>query len=104
MKWLTLNLIKMNSRIQGDDENELIELYGNSAEQQVLQDTGRTYEELLQFGDGTMPADIVNASLMLADFAYQQRSPVDKMKWYAVPYTYEKIIKPYVRLAYERED
>ena len=48
MKWLTLELIKQNSRIRGNNEDTILELYGNSAEDQVLDDIGRTYEELMQ--------------------------------------------------------
>ena len=99
MKWLTLQLIKQNSRIDGNEEDNILTLYGNSAEQQVLNDTARTYEELVEMGGGDVPVDIVHASLMLADFAYQQRSPVDRLQWYQVPYTYDKLIRPYMRLA-----
>lgn len=100
MKWLTLELIKQNSRIDGNAEDGLLTLYGESAETQVLNDTGRTFEELLELGGGEdVPADIKHASLMLADFAYMQRTPVDKMAWYVVPYTYERLVKPYIRLA-----
>ena len=105
LKWLTLELIKANSRIDGNEEDDLLTLYGESAEQQVLNDTGRTYAELVELGGGTsVPPDIKYASLMLADFAYQQRSPVDKMQWHVVPYTYERLIKPYVKLADDDEE
>ena len=99
MKWLTLKLIKANSRIDTDYDDELLVAYGDSAEQQVLNDTRRTHEELVAMGeDGKVPADILHASLMLADFAYRQRCMVDQLQWYNVPYTYDKLIKPYVRL------
>lgn len=99
MKWLTREFIKKNSRIEVDDEDDLLDLWGESAEQQVLTDTGRTYDELVAMGGGTFPADLVHASLLLTDAAYNQRSAVDKMNWYVVPYGYERKIKPYVRLA-----
>ena len=99
MKWLNLNLIKKNSRIEVDDEDALLDIYGESAEQQVLNDTGRTYEELVEMCGGTFPVDLVHASLLLTDAAYNQRSAVDKINWYVVPYGYERKIKPYVRLA-----
>ena len=86
MKWLNLTLIKANSRIEMDDEDALLDIYGESAEQQVLTDTGRTYDELVEMGGGTFPADLVHASLLLTDAAYNQRSAVDKMNWYVVPY------------------
>jgi len=92
-------MIKKNSRIDGDSEDSIIDLYGESAEQQVLNDTMRTHEELVEMGGGKVPAPIVHASLMLADFAYRQKSPADNLNWSVVPYTYERLIKPYIRLA-----
>lgn len=100
MKWLTLDLIKQNSRIEDDDEDNLLELYGDSAEEQVLLDTRRSYEELLAIGGGEkVPASITRAALLLTDQAYIQRSTVDRIQWSTVPYAYEKLIKPYKRLA-----
>ena len=107
MKWLTLTLIKANSRIETNEEDDLITLYGNSAERQVLNDTGRTVDELKAMNEDDttkVPDDIIHASLMLADFAYRQRSPVDTMNWAVVPYTYERIIKPYVRLTNKEDE
>lgn len=98
MKWLTLELIKQNSRIRGNNEDAILELYGNSAEDQVLDDIGRTYEELMQW-QGSVPPKIVHASLMLVDFAYRQKSPADTLNWSVVPLTYEHLIKSYMRLA-----
>lgn len=98
MKWLTLEYIKEHSRIDYDIEDDLLELYADSAEKQVLNDLGMPYSELL-ITNGSVPKDIVHASLMLVDFAYLQRSPVDKISWSVVPYTYEMLIKPYIRLA-----
>lgn len=98
MKWLSVDLIKKNSRIVGDGENDILELYGESAEEQVLDDIGRTYEELIEW-KGAVPAKIIHASLMLVDFAYRQKSPVDTLNWSVVPLTYEHLIKSFVRLA-----
>ena len=100
MKWLTLKLIKLNSRIDGNEEDELLELYGESAEEQVLADTRRTYDELVAMGGGEkVPASITRAALMLADQAYIQRCTIDRIQWSLVPYAYEKCIKIYKRLA-----
>ena len=99
MKWLTIELIKAHSRIDRDCENDLLEQYANSAERQLLNDIGRTYDELIEW-QGEMPADLIHASLMLVDFAYQQRTMVSSLNWSVVPYTYDRLIKPYMRLAY----
>lgn len=98
MKWLTLAYIKEHSRLDYNIEDDLLTIYAESAEDQVLNDIGRSYVELLEW-KGEVPKAIIHASLMLVDFAYEQRSPVDKINWSVVPYTYERLIKPYIRLA-----
>lgn len=98
MKWLTLDYIKKHSRLDYNIEDDLLTIYAESAEDQVLNDIGRSYAELIQW-QGEVPKAILHASLMLVDFAYEQRSPVDKLNWSVVPYTYERLIKPYIRLA-----
>ena len=45
MKWLTLELIKQNSRIRGNNEDTILELYANSAEEQVLSTLKRLAEQ-----------------------------------------------------------
>ena len=98
MKWLTLELIKQNSRIRGNNEDTILELYANSAEEQVLSDINRTYDELMTW-QGSVPYKLIHASLMLVDFAYRQKSPADTLNWSVVPLTYEHLIKSYMRLA-----
>ena len=99
MKWLTIELIRAHLRIDCDCENELLEMYAESAEEQVLTDIGRTYEELIDW-QGKVPMPLIHASLMLVDFAYQQRTMVSNINWSVVPYTYDRMVKPYARLAY----
>ena len=77
----------------GEDERRFVmEL------EQVLDDIGRTDEELIEW-KGAVPNKIRHASLMLVDFAYRQKSPVDTLNWSEVPLTYEHLIKSFVRLA-----
>lgn len=98
MRWLTLDFIKAHSRIDFDCEDELLESYGESAETTVLNIIRRTYEDLLdEYGEA--PAPIVQASLMLVDHSYQNRSPVSAQSLYAVPYTFDLLVKPYIRLS-----
>ena len=42
MKWLTLELIKKHSRIDSNVEDDLLTLYGESAEDTVLNYIGKT--------------------------------------------------------------
>lgn len=106
MKWLTLEKIKQQCRIEADFtmEDTLLTGYGNSAESTILNYLNRTYYDLIeQYGEVNPAvrawADIINASLMLVDVWYQHRSPIEQVSMYAVPYTFDLLIKPYMKLA-----
>ncbi len=97
MKWLTIEWIKSHSRIEYDCEDALLELYGEAAEETVLNITGRSYDDFLsEYGE--VPKAVVQASLMLVDVSYSQRSPVGVQQMHAVPYTFDLLIKPYMKL------
>ena len=100
MKWLTLERIKQQLRIEPDfhDEDELLEEYGESAEEVLLNYLNRTYEDVIEVY-GHVPAPLRHASLMLVDTSYQYRSPVSAQNMSLVPYTFDLLIKPYMRLA-----
>lgn len=101
MKWLSLSLIKQHSRIEYDCEDSLLTIYGEAAEETVLNIVNRSYEELKGDGD-TVPAPIIQASLMLVDHSYQQRSPVSSLNMSSVPYTFDTLIKPYMKLTHDQ--
>lgn len=99
-KWLTLEQIKQQCRIEADFtlEDARLESYGHSAESTVLNLLNRTYYSVLeQYGE--VPQDIINASLMLVDVWYQHRSPIESVSLSMVPYTFDLMLKPYMRLA-----
>lgn len=102
MKWLTMDIIKAHSRIDFDCDDELLAVYANAAERTVLNVTRRTLSELEAMkdddGDFPVPTPIVQASLMLVDHGYQQRSPVTQQNLYTVPYTFDMLVKPYMKL------
>lgn len=100
MRWLTIERIKAQCRIEPDfnDEDELLEEYGEEAEETVLNVINRSYENLME-QYGKVPTPLRRASLMLVDLAYKQRSPISSQNMYLVPYTFDILIKPYVRLA-----
>lgn len=102
MKWLTIDYIKEHSRIDYSGEEELLELYGAAAEDMVLNVIGRTHEEMVEMVEtyGEMPAALMQAALMLVDLSYMQRSPVSQANLYAVPYTFDFLVKPYMRLVH----
>ena len=99
MKWLTLTKIKQQCRIEPDFtlEDDLLTGYGTSAENTILNHLNRTYYDLLE-QYGAVPQDIINASMMLVDVWYQHRSPVEALSLSIVPYTFDILIKPYMKL------
>jgi hypothetical protein len=105
MKWLTLEKIKAQLRIEPDfhDEDELLEEYGESAEEVLLNYLNRTYEDVIEVY-GRVPAPLRHASLMLVDTSYQYRSPVSTQSMSLVPYTFDILVKPYMRLANNDND
>ena len=105
MKWLTLERIKQQCRIEPDftEEDELLEMYGESAEEVLLNHLNRSYENIMQIY-GRIPAPLVHASLMLVDVSYQHRSPVSPQNMSAVPYTFDILVKPYMRLTNNEND
>lgn len=97
MKFLTLDYIRKHSRIDYDCENEILNLYGSSAEDTLLNYIGMTYDEV-KTKYGEVPAPLVQAALMLVDVSYQHRSPVSSQNMSIVPYTFDIMIKPYIKL------
>lgn len=103
MNYLTLAYIKAHSRIEYDGEDELLTIYGNAAEETVMNICGTTYQKMIQEYT-TIPSAVMQATLMLVDLSYQQRSPVSPSSMYAVPYTFDLLIKPYMKLTREEEE
>ena len=100
MKWLTLELIKQQLRIEPDftDEDELLKKYGNSAEQTVMNITRRTYDNFMS-EYGQIPDDIVHATLLMVTESYEHHSPVSMQNMSIIPYALDIKLKPYMRLA-----
>ena len=97
MKWLTINSIKQHSRIDYDCEDSVLELYGEAAEDTVLNVLNRSYDDIMEVY-GRIPAPIVQASLLLVDTSFTQRSAVSPQQLYAVPYGFDILVKPYMKL------
>ena len=98
MKWLTLEWIKKHSRIDFDCEDTLLDLYGESAEDTVLNVIARDYTEVIEHY-GEVPKPLFVAALMLVEVSYTQRAPITQQNMYTVPYAFDMMVKPYMRLA-----
>lgn len=105
MKWLTLTKIKAQLRIEENfhDEDTLLEDLGEVAEDAVLDIVRRTYEEVVQTYGG-VPSRLRQASLMLTDHLYQNRGLTSAQTLSIIPYTYDMMLKPFMKLTYEELD
>jgi uncharacterized phage protein (predicted DNA packaging) len=103
MEYLTLEYIKKHSRIDFDCEDDLLELYGNSAENAMAQvlNRGKNATEMvasLTEDFGQVPDPIKHATLELVDASYLHRSPADAQQMYYVLYGFDFKVKPYMKL------
>ena len=99
MKWLTLPIIKQQLRIEPDytDEDDRLTSYGNSAEDTILYLCDRTYDDFIS-NYGKIPTQIVEASLLLVNLSYEQRSPITQYHMSSVGYSFDMKVKPFMRL------
>ena len=105
MKWLTLEQIKAQLRIEADftAEDTLLVNYGEAAEDTLLNYLNRPYQDIIE-RYGKVPLPLVQASLMLVDVSYQHRSPVSVTNISLVPYTFDLLVKPYMRLTSDESE
>lgn len=98
MKWLTLERIKQQCRIEPDflDEDDLLEEYGETAEDAILEVLNRSYEELYE-AYGRIPAPVIQTSRMLVASLYKDREK-DLVQEAHDNKTFAFLLKPYMRL------
>ena len=100
MKYLTFDMIKAQLRLddeQAQAEHDILELYGGSAEDTVLNLCNRTITDIFE-QYGMVPKALVHATLMLVDNAYKERSPISPQSMSTVPYAFDLMLKPYIKL------
>ena len=100
MKFLTFDQIKAQLRLddaQATEEHDLLELYGDAAEDMVLNTLNRTITDIFE-QYGTVPKALVQAGLMLVAQSYQHREPMSPQNLYTVPYAFDLLLKPYIKL------
>ena len=93
-------MIKQQLRLddeQASMEHDLLEMYGESAEDTVLNLCNRTFEDIIET-HGCVPSPLKHATLLLVDNAYKERSPITPQSLSAVPYAFDLMLKPYMRL------
>lgn len=99
MKFLTLEQIKAQCRIEEDFtlEDSKLTLYGDSAEQVIFNMCQRPYEDFIETY-GEIPKDVVHAALLLVTASYEYRSAVSMQNLSIVHYSFDTLIKSYMRL------
>ncbi len=95
MKYLTIDDIKTQLRLDSDCDDALLELYGTGAEDTILHLCNRTYENLVGTY-GEVPAAIRQVTLELVSNSYDQRSPASPTNMSAVPYNFDLLVKSYI--------
>lgn len=99
MKYLTIDDIKAQLRLDSDCDDALLELYGTGAEDTILYLCNRTYENLVGTY-GEVPAAIRQVTLELVTNSYDQGSgPASPTNLSAVPYNFDLLVKEYIALA-----
>ena len=104
MKFLTFDQIKGQLRLddqQVNDEHDLLELYGDAAEETVLNICNRTFTEIYERYGG-IPKALSQAALMLVAQSYQHREPSSTQNIYANP-AFDMLVKPYIKLTDNQE-
>ena len=109
MRWLTLEDIKDQLRIEQDDtsQDKLLTRYGATAENFTLGYLQRTETELkaMNTEDPTqVPEDIVSATLMLCDLYYQYRGPISMQNLYLIDYGFDALVAPFRKGTYSSVD
>ena len=100
MKFLTFEQIKQQLRLDDEqalDEHDLLELYGEAAEDMVLNTCNRTITDIFE-QYGMVPKALVQAGLILVAQSYQHREPASPQNLSVVPYAFDLLLKPYMRL------
>lgn len=98
MKYLKIDDIKKQLRLDFDCSDDKLELYGAGAEDTILYLCNRTYENLVGTY-GEVPAAIRQVTLELVTNSYDHGSgPASPTNLSAVPYNFDLLVKEYIVL------
>ena len=100
MKFLEFEQIKAQLRLddeQAQEEHDLLEMYGEAAEDTVLNLCNRTITDIYE-QYGCVPKPLVQVTLMIVADSYQYRETTSSQNLAPIPYKYDLFLKPYMRL------
>ena len=101
MKYLTFEQIKAQLRLddeQAELERTRLEGMAMAAEEAVLTIMRRSLMDVILTYNG-LPQRLVQVTLLLVDEWYQHRSPVEQGQLSPVPYAFDFMLKPMMRLS-----
>jgi hypothetical protein len=101
MKYLTFEQIKAQLRLddtQADLERTRLEGMAGAAEEAVLDIMRRSLVDVILTYNG-LPQRLVQVTLLLVDEWYQHRSTIEIGSMSAVPYAFDFMLKPMMRLS-----
>lgn len=99
MAFVDLDLFKKHVRADDfADDDTLLQHYLDAAEAWVVRATNRDESDLLD-SDGTLPAELRQAVMMLAAHWYNQRESVAGVQMHQVPDSLAALVKPFRKLA-----
>lgn len=101
MKYITFEQIKQQLRLddeQAELERTRLEGMAMAAEEAVLAIMRRSLIDVILTYNG-LPQRLVQVTLLLVDEWYQHRSPVEQGQLSPVPYAFDFMLKPMMRLS-----
>ena len=101
MKFLDFDMIKAQLRLddeQAELERTRLEGMAMAAEEAVLAIMRRSLLDVILTYNG-IPQRIIQLTLLLVDELYQHRSPVEQGQLAPVPYAFDFMLKPMMRLS-----
>ena len=97
MKFITLEMVKKHARIEYDDEDDLIEMYCESAEDTILGILNRSYDSIIEeYGD--IPPVIRHTTAELAADSFTHRTPSSPTALHLEPYHIDFKLRQYMIL------
>lgn len=105
MAEVSLALLKKELRIQSDftDQDEILTLDLEAAEDAIVRWCNRDIEELKFMGGGVFPAQLKKAELALAKHMFTHDMVADERSLNATPYGISTLVKPYVKLVSDED-
>jgi len=97
MNVLTLESCKAQCRIEGDDEDDLLTIYAEAAEETIFTRINRTYDECIE-EYSEMPAPLKYCMLVLVAQMYKYRELTTQDAINRVPGTFWDQLLPYIKL------